>query len=63
MCWFKKKEEYLYIVEWAYDSTTSITHREIVKAADAADAWLKIAKCHIAIDCRKIKKFEESERS
>ena len=60
MCWFKKKEEYLYIVEWAYDSITSITHREIVKAKDAADAWFKIAKNHaVAIDCRKIKKIEE----
>ena len=62
MCWFKKKEKYLYVVEWAFDSRTSITRREFVRATDAADAWSKIANEHYAIDCRSIKRVEEQER-
>ena len=60
MGWFKPK--YLYRVVWAYDSDTKFTYTEYVKAADAAEAWHKIAKQHYAIDCREVTKVSEDNR-
>ena len=52
MSWFKKK--YVYKVVWAFDSNTSFTYTEYVKASNEAEAWQKIACQHYAIDCREI---------
>lgn len=54
---FKKKK--IYRVIWAFDSNTSFTHTEYVKAVDTADAWHQIAKQHYAIDCRFITEVNE----
>lgn len=56
---FKKK--YLYKVVWAYDSKSNYTYTEYVKASDTANAWAKISKYHISIDCREITKINEEE--
>ena len=51
---FKKKKKKIYRVTWAFDSQTSCTFTEYVKAKDEAEAWYKIATQHYAIDCRSI---------
>ena len=53
---FKKKK--IYRITWAFDSQTSCTFTEYVKAKDEADAWYKIATQHYAIDCRSISLVE-----
>ncbi len=54
---FKKKK--IYRVIWAFDSYTSLTHTEYVKATDIADAWRQIAEQHHAIDCRSVIEVNE----
>ena len=44
MCWFKKKK--IYKVVWKYDSTSTVSYTELVKAYDEADAWRLIRKKH-----------------
>lgn len=44
MCWFKKKK--LFKIVWKYDSTSTYTYTEIIKAYDIADAWAKLSSDH-----------------
>ena len=44
MSWFSTKK--IYKVIWKYDSTSTVSYTEIVKAHDIADAWAKIRRTH-----------------
>ena len=57
MSWFKKKK--IYKVIWKYDSASTLSYTEIVKAYDIADAWAKIRRMHnVAISLESVEALE-----
>ena len=57
MCCFKKKK--IYKVIWRYDSTSTVSYTELVKACDVADAWKLVRRMHsVAISMDSIEEIE-----
>ena len=57
MSWFNKKK--IYKVIWKYDSASTLSYTEIVKAYDIAGAWAKIRRMHnVAISLESVEALE-----